>query len=356
MGEGLSSAWYNRKPGVNMMETTAQLFFTAPGEIEIRNYPVPDPDDDELLVRVSWSAISSGTEMLLYRGQFPDRTALDASIESLQGEFKYPFRYGYCSVGKVVRTGNGVDQGWIGKRVFSFQPHQSHFTARPEAVLTIPDGISDDEAVFLANMETAVNFLQDGAPLLGEDVVVFGQGIVGLLTTSLLSIYPLKQLITLDRHPVRRKASQEAGAHLCLDPANEGWMDEMSRAMPAGADLVFELTGTPETLNAAIEVCGFASRIVVGSWYGRKQSVIDLGGHFHRNRIRILSSQVSSIAPELRGRWDKNRRFDIAWALIDKTKPSKWITHRFPIKKAHEAYSLLDQHPEEAIQVILTYS
>jgi threonine dehydrogenase-like Zn-dependent dehydrogenase len=101
---------------------------------------------------------------------------------------------------------------------------------------------------------------------------------------------------------------------------------------------------------------GFDGRIIIGSWYGQKQSGLDLGGRFHRSRIRLISSQVSTIAPELTGRWTKGRRFDLSWKMLRSAAFSRLITHRFPFQAAAEAYSLIDQHPDQAIQVLLTYS
>ena len=67
------------------------------------------------------------------------------------------------------------------------------------------------KVVFLPNMETAVNFLVDKLPLIGERVVVFGQGVVGLLTAALLVRLPLSRLITVDGYPFRRERSLELG-------------------------------------------------------------------------------------------------------------------------------------------------
>ena len=122
-----------------------------------------------------------------------------------------------------------------------------------------------------------------------------------------------------------------------------------------GADLTFELSGNPTALNDAIALTAFSGRIVIGSWYGEKQVEVNLGGTFHRSRIKLISSQVSTIAPELEGRWDKARRFDAAWKALERTRPEKWITHRFPLEEAAQAYRLLDESPQDAIQVLLTY-
>ena len=121
------------------------------------------------------------------------------------------------------------------------------------------------------------------------------------------------------------------------------------------ADLVYELSGQPAALNQAISITGYSGRIVVGSWYGTKRAEIDLGGSFHRNRIELLSSQVSSLAPALQGRWDKSRRMDLVLEMLKAVNLAPLVTRQMPIASATEAYRLLDQTPEEAIQVILTY-
>jgi threonine dehydrogenase-like Zn-dependent dehydrogenase len=83
---------------------------------------------------------------------------------------------------------------------------------------------------------------------------------------------------------------------------------------------------------------------------------LNLGSRFHRSRIRLVSSQVSTISPELSGRWDKARRFELAWQFMRLVQPERWITHRFSLQDAGQAYRLIDQHPEQTIQVLFTYS
>jgi threonine dehydrogenase-like Zn-dependent dehydrogenase len=95
--------------------------------------------------------------------------------------------------------------------------------------------------------------------------------------------------------------------------------------------------------------------VVIGSFYGNKRAEVDLGGWFHRNRIKVTSSQVSNINPVLSGRWDKSRRFEVAWEMLEQVKPSQLITHSFPIRDAAQAYHLLDANPGETIQVVFEY-
>jgi len=330
------------------------LYFTAPRHVELREETLPAPGAEDILVETTCSAISAGTEMLVYQGRFPRDIEADSVISSLRGGFKYPLAYGYACVGIVRDTGTQVDKSWRDKLVFAFQPHTSHFIATPDSLFPIPDSLQPESACFLPNMETAINLVQDGVPIFGERVLVLGQGIVGLLTTSLLSEFPLDVLVTADCHALRCDSSPVA-RRLSLDPHAPGFRQEAMRLLQQGADLTFELSGNPTALNDAIALTRFSGRIVIGSWYGEKQVEVDLGGTFHRSRIKLISSQVSTIAPELEGRWNKARRFDAAWKALARIKPEKWITHRFTIDEAAEAYRLLDECPQETIQILLMY-
>jgi threonine dehydrogenase-like Zn-dependent dehydrogenase len=336
------------------------LAFVAPRQVALLEEQIPSPGPGQVLVRSLLSAISPGTELLIYRGEFPTDLPVDETISALSGTFSYPIRYGYSLVGHVAALGSQVDPSWQDRLVFAFQPHASGFLARPEELIPLPEDVPAEDAVFLPNMETAVNFLLDGAPSIGEQVAVFGQGIVGLLTTALLARFPLASLVALDRFPARRQASLALGAHTCLDPASPGAIEAARAALQgagtySGADLVYELSGSPAALDQAIALAGFHGRVVIGSWYGRKRAALDLGGRFHRSRIRLLSSQVSSLAPEHTGRWDKDRRFRTTWEMLRQVKPARLITQRFPLVEAEKAYRLLDENPGEAIQVLLTY-
>ena len=331
------------------------LYFTAPGQVEIRPLPIQPPAPGEVLVEALLSAISPGTELLIYRGQFPKGLEVDENIASLGGAFRYPLRYGYAVVGRVIALGEGVDAGWGGRLVFAFNPHESHFTAPPAQLQLVPDDFTPDEAAFLPNMETALNLVMDGAPLVGERVAVFGQGIVGLLTAALLAQFPLGGLVTFDRCPNRCQASLELGVQACLDPASPEALSRAREILSGEADLTYELSGVPQVLDQAIGLTGFDGRVVIGSWYGEKRASLDLGGRFHRSRIRLISSQVSTLAPGLTGRWTKERRFQLAWEMIRRVKPARWITQRYPLDQAAQAYDLLDCRPDECIQVVFTY-
>jgi 2-desacetyl-2-hydroxyethyl bacteriochlorophyllide A dehydrogenase len=336
------------------------VIFKSPHEIELLQDSLPSPRSSEVLIKTHLSAISSGTEMLVYRGQFPPKLPVDKNITPLAHEFGYPLKYGYTTIGRVVETGPTVSKGWLDRMVFCFNPHESHFVAHQDQLIPVPVDIDPTDALFLPNVESAVNFLMDGRPIIGEAVVVFGQGVVGLLATAQLATLPLSCLVTLDKWPLRRKKSLTVGADFTWDPAAPDLQDELaavceSRSGNQNADLIYELSGNPAALNQAVDIAGFGTRVVIGSWYGIRKATLDLGAGFHRNRIRFISSQVSTLAPEFSGRWSKDRRLNVAWDMIRRVKPADFITHRFDVHQANEAYNLLDKTPQEAIQVILTY-
>jgi 2-desacetyl-2-hydroxyethyl bacteriochlorophyllide A dehydrogenase len=337
------------------MPKARTLFFTAPRNTEIRETPLPALGDDEILVETTCSAISAGTEMLVYRGQFPH---LADAHDGVSSGLNYPLAYGYGCVGRVKVIGRMVDKAWLEKLVFAFQPHTSHFIlhAKHSFFIFLPEGLTPESACFLPNTETAVNLVQDGAPILGERVLVLGQGVVGLLTASILSEFPLESIVVADRFEIRRMVLQNAGSRPQVKNFNPDDLRYSQNDALSPFDLTFELSGSPSALNEAIALTTFSGRVVIGSWYGQKRAEIDLGGAFHRSRIKLISSQVSTISPELSGRWDKTRRFEVAWKAIERIKPEKWITHRFPIEESDKAYRLLDENPQETIQVIFDYS
>lgn len=329
------------------------IIFTAPGQVEIRQSVLPPLTQGQMLVETICSAISPGTELLVYRGQFPKELA--DTHDSLSSGLQYPTPYGYACVGRVIKISKEMRHRWLGRLVFAFQPHTSHFIATPETLFPLPDGLTPETACFLPHMETAVNLAQDSAPILGEQALVFGQGIIGLLTAALLAEFPLAALVTSDCYPLRREASLALGVAAALDPNASDFREQIRKLLPSGADLSIELSGSPSALDDAIASTGFGGRVVIGSWYGEKKAALDLGGAFHRSRIKLIASQVSTIAPELSSRWDKARRFQIAWDALARIQPQRWITHRFSLDQAKEAYQLLDTSPEETIQVIFDY-
>lgn len=324
------------------------LTFLAPYRVTVEPVDLPAPQPGEARVRTLFSAISSGTEKLFYRGEAPPGLALDASLSSLRGDIAYPLRYGYSSVGVVEEVGADDDTSWAGRWVFAFQPHASGFVAPIASLVALPENLDAAQATLLPSVETALTLVLDAAPRFGERVAVFGQGVVGLLATSLLSRFPLSQLIVVEPDAKRQALALRRGAQRALAPVDAVALHDM--------DIVIEVSGNPQALDAVISATGFDGRIVVGSWYGTRRATVDLGSHFHRNRIQLIASQVSTIAPHLSGRWNRERRMAEVLHLLPQLDLGSLISHRFPLAQAADAYALIADHRAGVLQVIFDYA
>lgn len=329
------------------------LWLAAPRMAEFRREVVPPPGPGEVRVRTIASALSQGTELLVYRGQVPADLPLD--LPTLSGSFAFPIKYGYASVGRVVDVGADVTRLAAGDVVFVHHPHQSAYVVAETMPVRVPDGLDPLLGLFTANVETAVNVLLDTPLHLGEAVVVFGQGIVGLLIAQLLKRAGAARVLAVEPLAQRRAASLGVGVDEAFAP-NEALSERIRSATDGrGADIAIEASGTTAALQTAIECVAVEGTVVAVSWYGTKPVTLTLGGHFHRGRVRLRSSQVGRIDPALVPRWDHTRRLALCTELLPQLRLPELISHRIPFARAPDAYRLLDEHPEEALQVVLTY-
>jgi 2-desacetyl-2-hydroxyethyl bacteriochlorophyllide A dehydrogenase len=330
------------------------VWFPRARAVELRRESLPQLGPGDVRVQAVASAISHGTEMLVYRDQVPDGLELD--LPTLRGAFAFPIKYGYASVGQVVEIGSDVRGLTTGEMVFVHHPHQSEYLVPAAMPIRLPVGVDPTLGVFLANIETAVNIVMDAAPRLGERVAVFGQGVVGLLITQLVRRTGASQIVVVEPVEKRRELASQVGADSALSPHGDVAARIRDLTDGAGVDLAIEASGHPAALNQALDSVAFGGTVVVCSWYGTKPVPLMLGGAFHRRRLRIVSSQVSTIDAALQPRWTHERRLSLARDLLPQLELSSLISHRIPVQQAEEAFALVDQHPEEAVQVVLTYS
>jgi len=324
---------------------TASIWFAGPHQVELREEALPPVGPRDVRVEAIASAISHGTEMLVFRGQVPQDLELD--LPTLDGSFAFPIKYGYASVGRVVETGSEVLLPSPGELVFVHHPHQAAYVVPADMAIRLPSSLEPMRGVFLANVETATTVVLDAAPRLGERVAIFGQGTVGLLITQLVRRTGAAQITVVD--PIARRCD------LALRVGADEALGSGSSLDGAEFDLAIEASGHPAALDEALRSVAFGGTVIVCSWYGTKAAPITLGGAFHRRRLRIVSSQVSTIDASLQPRWSRQRRLDVARDLLSELELTSLISHRFPIENAADVYALLDGHPEETVQVVLTY-
>jgi 2-desacetyl-2-hydroxyethyl bacteriochlorophyllide A dehydrogenase len=327
------------------------LWFTAPRTAELRPERVPPPGPGEVRIKTIASAISHGTEMLVYRGEVPADLPLD--LPTLAGDFSFPIKYGYATVGRVLDA--GAESFSAGDLVFVHHPHQDAFAVPAELPVRLPDGLDPTPGLFLANLETALNVVHDAPLRLGETALVFGQGVVGLLVTQLLKLAGADRVLAVDPIEKRRELALEVGADEAFEPGEDLRERTLDATAGRGADLAVEVSSSGAALQGAIDAVATEGTVVVASWYGTKPVALSLGGHFHRGRVRLRSSQVGRITPELGARWDRARRTEAALGLLPRLRLEELVSHRVPFEEARGAYRLVDEHPEETVQVVLIH-
>jgi threonine dehydrogenase-like Zn-dependent dehydrogenase len=247
-------------------------------------------------VRALASGISRGTEALVFAGRIPPGLFDTMRAPLMDGTFPFPVKYGYSVVGEC--DGGG--------RVFVLHPHQDRFLAPVAMCVPVPALIPTRRAVLAANMETALNLCWDAAPLAGERVLVIGAGVVGLLAASLLVRVPATQVTVVDINPSRAALAEQIGCAFALP-----------EAAPGEQELIVHASASESGLRLALDRAAFEARIIEASWYGDAAPAVPLGEAFHSRRLRLIATQVGSVAPKMRGRRSHAERLATALALLE---------------------------------------
>jgi 2-desacetyl-2-hydroxyethyl bacteriochlorophyllide A dehydrogenase len=322
------------------------LCFVAPHRVEVVEVALPPLGDGDALVRTRFSGISAGTELLAYRGSIDPDLPLDESIGALGGTFSYPFRYGYSCVGVVEAGTPDVPDG---ASVFAFHPHQDRFVV-PGSSLVRLDEVDARAATLFPMVETALQVTLDAGETLGEDVVVFGLGAIGLLTASLLQRGGAR-VLGVDPLAWRRATADAMG----LDAVAPSAIAPALAARGGAVPLVIEASGNPAVLAPALGLLAHEGTALVVSWYGTAPVPLPLGAEFHRRRLTIRSTQVSTIPARLQGRWTLERRRGVARDLLHELPLDVLATHTFSFDDAGEAFAALDRRETGLIHAALGY-
>ncbi|NNJ02788.1 zinc-binding alcohol dehydrogenase [Streptomyces sp. PKU-MA01144] len=284
------------------MERVARAFWlNSPGQGEIRNVRLAEPDEGDVVVRSLCSGVSRGTESLVFRGGVPESqyTAMRAPFQ--EGEFPGPVKYGYLSVG-VVEEGPA---DLLGRTVFCLHPHQSRYVVPASAVTPVPDTVPAGRAVLAGTVETAVNALWDAAPLLGDRIAVVGAGMVGGSVAALLARYPGVRVQLVDADPTRAALAEALGVDFALPENALG-----------GCDLAVHASATEAGLTRSLELLAPEGTVLELSWYGDRRISVPLGEAFHSGRLVLRGSQVGRVAEARRSRRSYADRLALSLELL----------------------------------------
>lgn len=277
------------------MNEALALWCVGPGQAELRAGAM----GDGVLVDTLYSGISRGTERLVFHGLVPESEKRRMRGPAQEGEFPFPVKYGYCTVGKA-REGAFAE-----RLVFALHPHQVRYRLPETALTPLPDGLPPGRAVLTANMETAINLLWDSGAAAGDRIAVIGAGVVGALVGYLAARLPGTEVTLVDIQSERAVLADALG---CAYAAPQD--------APHECDVVLHLSAAADGLATAIECAGTEATVVEGSWYGTGSTAVPLGGAFHSRRLRLISSQVGSLPAARARRWDFARRIALALELL----------------------------------------
>ena len=285
------------------MTRPARAFWvTEPGSGEVLDEPLPPAlTAGQVRVRTAWSAISRGTERLVFEGRVPldQYAAMRAPFQV--GDFPGPVKYGYLSVG-VVEEGPA---DLVGRAVFCLHPHQTAYVVPVDAVTPVPDGVPLRRATLAGTVETALNALWDCPPLIGDRVSVVGAGLVGCGLARLLAATPGATITLVDVDESRSAVAEALGVGFATPDT-----------CPREQDLVFHASASPEGLRASLDLLGADGTVVELSWYGDRDVPLPLGRAFHSRRLTIRGSQVGGLPPTSRARWTHASRLALALDLL----------------------------------------
>lgn len=310
--------------------------------VEVRAGAVPAVGPGQVLARALASGVSQGTELVLYKGDA--RSPFDPSLEPA-GAPVYPRRYGYAWVGEVVAVGAAVAHLAAGARVFALAPHGDLHGLDASALRVLDPALPVGRAVLAASLETAVTCVWDAGASVGDRVVILGGGVIGLLVAYLIRRAGAR--VRLVEPSERRRAVAAAWGIDGLHPDED---------RPRGdADVVVEATGDPAVLDRAIAHAAHECAVVVASFYGARLATIGLGAEFHRRRLVLRSTQVSSIPAARSARWTAARRFDVVRALLADPALDALIDPPSSFASAADVYARLDRSPGDAVQTVFVY-
>ena len=327
-----------------------RLVFIKPFQAEMVEMDLPDPDPGEILIRTRKSLISTGTEMTGYTGDFPPNSVWSDYVH-------YPwYEVGYSNVGEVAALGPDVTGVEIGQRVFSNGRHGTYNVQHLSNVQFIPDGVTDDQAVFLDIARTVVNGVRLARIALGESVVLVGAGILGQLATRFASLSCGFPLIMVDLSEWRLQMAQAHGATHTLIGGRDELLDDI-REITRGrmADVAFEITGNQHVIPSVLRMVRRQGRVIIlGS--PRGPVTVDFHDEVHTLGLQVIGAHTST-QPRVESYcnpWTRPRNSELFFDLVmaGRLQLDDMITHRYPWREAPSGYEMLAKDRMQAMGVV----
>nr|WP_236711025.1 zinc-binding alcohol dehydrogenase [Streptomyces sp. 150FB] len=319
-------------------------------------------------MRTRFSGVSAGTELTAYRGTNPYLTRTwDAEARIFRdgaAGIEYPVvGWGYSETGEVTEVSpellGTAGLPSVGDLVWGIWGHRSEGIVPAERLIghTLPEGLEPLAGTFARVGAIAYNAVLAADIHVGEDLAVFGQGVIGLLATRLAQLNGAR-VTAVDALEGRLETARTYGATATLDARSSTVAEDIRAATGGrGADGAIEISGVYPALHEAIRSVSVGGRVVASGFYQGDGIGLRLGDEFHHNRVQIVCSQIGGVPAQLSNRWTVERLQQTFLSLVaqDRVDVTSLVSHLVPITDAADAYTLLDERPADALQVVLEF-
>ncbi len=327
------------------------VVFPAANTVEVREVDCPEPGPRDVVVDVTHSWISNGTEGSYLRGE---RIAGDTAWRP-GSPLPFPVVAGYQKVGVVRETGSHVTDLDRGETVFAASGkvlgmfHPSGGQVSPsvtprEGIWKLPP--QPEPLAYAGMVLTQVGYnCGSRTPVApGETAVVLGDGMVGLWAAQTLALRG-SRILLLGRHEDRLRHFPENGMHLCCNERNGDWQETLAGFLPDGVDVLVDTVGSIEHIQAILSRMNRDGRIVSAGFHGT-DDLLSL------QDLRNGELSLHSVSGWTRPRMDRTQHLIATGQL--QTLPL--ITHHFPVDQAAEAWNLIRTKAEPVLGVILDWT
>lgn len=329
-----------------------QAVIVEPFKVEVREVDLPEPAENQVLVKTEYSAVSPGTELAVWTGSH--QWLKDPNLP----DWKFPFRSGYSAAGTIVAVGSKVSNCKAGDRV-SFPGN--HASAE---LLTLghergrwwrmPEGLDFEKAALACILRYGLGASIRVGLTLGRSATVLGLGMIGQCALRCLIAAGANPVVGIDSVAMRREAARQAGADLVLDNSGTDVKTRLHQALGTkGTEVVVDATGVPDAIPVAMSLaCDAGQVVVVGSPRGKAKDV-NFYDDLHRRYIEVSGAHGNMLFEpshaRLAGAWDINKAQTWLLAALARGRLNLdgLITHRITPEGLGAVYEGLLKKKEE---------
>lgn len=337
-----------------------EIVSLQPRKALLREYKDRPVGKGEVKVKVNFAAAKHGTEFTQFRGidpflnhRFDDTMQLfiKTSEDENASFFMAP---GNMWVGEVIETGINVSKVKVGERIAGYGSFKSTQIISESDAMIMNDTMTWKQAVCYDPAHFALGGIKDSQMKMGDNVVVFGLGAIGLIAAQMAKLAGAAKVIVCDPIEKRRNAALVNGADTALDPTDKDIGLEIKKATDnRGADAVIETSGNYIALQQAIRGAAYNANVALVGWYHECTGGLDLGMEAHFNQPNILLSRACSEPLREYPRWDFARIRKACWDMLMSGKIfcENIVDPVVSIDAAAQEYMNIETNPDSSIKL-----